>query len=129
MERLKSFQALQPTDFLEDLARSWKRSDVELGFKRCTPLLIVLDRLSTPLIGINNRDLRTFDTRLGTTLDLLPRVPSGRIVVTESGIGAPADVRTLLERGVSAYLVGSAFMSAEEPGKELERVFSGAWRG
>lgn len=86
-------------------------------------------QLQTALVGINNRDLRTFRTRLETTLELLERVPEGRIVVTESGIGAPGDVKPLLARGVSAYLVGSAFMSAAEPGEELERVFSEAWEG
>jgi indole-3-glycerol phosphate synthase len=86
-------------------------------------------QLQTALVGINNRDLRTFQTRLETTLELLPRVPEGKLVVTESGIGSPADVKPLLEHGVSAYLVGSAFMSAAEPGEELERVFSEAWEG
>ena len=83
-------------------------------------------RLSTPLIGINNRDLRTFGIRLETTLELLDRIPAGRIVVTESGISAPDDVRRLREARVGAYLVGSAFMSAEDPGKELSRLFSAA---
>jgi indole-3-glycerol phosphate synthase len=82
-------------------------------------------QLQTALVGINNRDLRTFTTRLETTLDLLPAVPAGRIVVTESGIATSDHVRTLKERGVSAYLVGSAFMSAEDPGKELSKLFSG----
>jgi len=79
---------------------------------------------ASPLIGINNRDLRTFETRLETTLSLLPRVPKDRLLVTESGIAAPIDVQRLRAFGVSAYLVGSAFMSAPEPGEELSRVFS-----
>lgn len=83
-------------------------------------------RLSTPLIGINNRDLRTFGIRLETTLELLDRVPAGRIVVTESGIAAPEDVRRLREARVGAYLVGGAFMAAEDPGRELSRLFQGA---
>jgi len=83
-------------------------------------------RLSTPLIGINNRDLRTFGIRIETTLELLDRVPAGRIVVTESGIAAPEDVRLLREARVGAYLVGGAFMSAEDPGRELARLFQGA---
>jgi indole-3-glycerol phosphate synthase len=82
----------------------------------------------TPLVGINNRDLKTFVTRLETTLELLAGVPPGRLVVTESGIGAPEDVARLRRGGVSAYLVGSAFMSAADPGKELARVFEGALR-
>jgi indole-3-glycerol phosphate synthase len=80
----------------------------------------------TPLIGINNRDLRTFVTRLETTLDLLGQVPAGKRVVTESGIADPSDVARMRNAGVSAYLVGSAFMSAPDPGKELARVFAGA---
>jgi len=88
-----------------------------------------LDRalsLDTPLIGINNRDLRTFETRLETTLDLRKRVPPDRILVTESGISHPADVERLWEAGVSAYLVGGALMASEDPGKALNRLFFGA---
>jgi indole-3-glycerol phosphate synthase len=88
-----------------------------------------LDRaltLSSPLIGINNRDLRTFETRLETTLGLVSRVPQDRLLVTESGIAQPSDVARLEGAGVSAYLVGSAFMGATDPGKELARVFSRA---
>ncbi len=85
--------------------------------------------LKTDLIGINNRDLRTLQTRLETTLDLADRVPPGRILVTESGISAPEDVRRLQNAKVSAYLVGSAFMAADEPGKELERVFFAGSKG
>ena len=83
-------------------------------------------RLDTPLIGINNRDLRTFETRLETTLDLRKEVPGDRILVTESGIAHPADVKRLRDAGVSAYLVGSAFMASEDPGKALNRLFFGA---
>ena len=82
-------------------------------------------RLRTPLIGINNRNLRTFETRLETTLDLVDRVPPDRLLITESGIAKPADVARLKLANVSAYLVGSAFMAAEEPGNELSRLFSG----
>ena len=81
-------------------------------------------RLSTPLIGINNRDLRSFETRLETTLDLLPRVPAGRMVVTESGISTPADVARLRRGGVEAFLVGEAFMRAADPGKALQALFA-----
>ena len=82
-------------------------------------------RLHSTLIGINNRDLRTFDTRLETTLALVDRVPADRLLITESGIAQPEDVARLRGRKVSAYLVGSAFMAAEDPGKELSRLFSG----
>jgi len=79
---------------------------------------------NTPLIGINNRNLRTFETRLETTLGLLDRIPVNRLLITESGIHAPEDVARLLSAGVSAYLVGSAFMAANDPGLELKRIFS-----
>jgi len=82
-------------------------------------------RLRSPLIGINNRNLRTFETRLETTLDLVDRLPADRLLITESGIAQPADVARLRAANVSAYLVGSAFMAADEPGKELSRLFSG----
>jgi indole-3-glycerol phosphate synthase len=74
-------------------------------------------------MGINNRDLRTFETRLETTLDLKDRVPADRLLITESGISTPDDVRRLSAAGVGAYLVGGAFMSAAEPGEELRRLF------
>ncbi len=86
-----------------------------------------LDRaleLATPLIGINNRDLRSFETSLATTLALSPHVPAQRIVVTESGIVAPEHVARLRQAGVHAFLVGEAFMRAQDPGKELERMFN-----
>lgn len=80
-------------------------------------------QLQTPLIGINNRDLRSFVTRLETTLDLLPNIGSERIAVTESGILAPADVARMRAAGVNAFLVGEAFMRAADPGAELARLF------
>jgi indole-3-glycerol phosphate synthase len=79
--------------------------------------------LETPLLGINNRNLRTFETRLETTLELLARVPAGKIVVTESGILAPADVARMRARSVNAFLVGEAFMRAPDPGTQLARLF------
>jgi len=81
-------------------------------------------QLTTPLIGINNRNLRTFETRLETTLDLLPKIPAERIVVTESGIHKPEDVALMRGHAVNAFLVGEAFMRAEDPGAELARLFS-----
>jgi len=81
-------------------------------------------RLSTPLVGINNRNLRTFETTLDTTLSLLPRIPGDRIVVTESGILAPADVARMRRANVNAFLVGEAFMRAPDPGSELARLFA-----
>ena len=76
-----------------------------------------------PLVGINNRNLRTFETSLDTTLRLRERVDDGRTVVTESGIHAPADVARLRDAGVNAFLVGEAFMRAPDPGAELARLF------
>src|SRR5215813_6607015 len=81
-------------------------------------------QLRTSLLGINNRDLHTFDTRLSTTLSLLPHIPTDRLVITESGIASPADVKLMRENGVQAFLVGEAFMRAPDPGVELARLFS-----
>ncbi|MDR1228105.1 MAG: indole-3-glycerol phosphate synthase TrpC [Azoarcus sp.] len=80
-------------------------------------------RLRTPLVGINNRDLRTFEVSLANTLDLLPQVPEDRLVIAESGILTREDVETLRAAGVHAFLVGEAFMRAEEPGKALAELF------
>jgi indole-3-glycerol phosphate synthase len=81
--------------------------------------------LRTPLLGINNRDLRTFETRLETTLELLARVPAGKIVVTESGIAALADVGRMRAAGVQSFLVGETFMRAPDPGDALASLFFG----
>jgi indole-3-glycerol phosphate synthase len=81
-------------------------------------------RLQTRLVGINNRNLRTFETRLETTLGLLPTLPSDRLVITESGILAPADVQRMRAAGVNAFLVGEAFMRAADPGQALSDLFS-----
>jgi indole-3-glycerol phosphate synthase len=80
-------------------------------------------RLATPLVGINNRNLRSFEVALQTTLDLLPRVPADRLLVTESGILAQPDVRRMREAGVHAFLVGEAFMRADDPGAALAELF------
>jgi len=80
-------------------------------------------QLATPLIGINNRNLRTFDVNLQTTLDLLPQIGAERIVVTESGIFTADDVKRMRDHQVHAFLVGEAFMRAADPGAELARVF------
>lgn len=80
-------------------------------------------KLRTPLVGINNRNLRTFETSLDTTIGLLPRIPADKLVVTESGIMVPDDVKRMREANVHAFLVGEAFMRAPDPGVELERLF------
>jgi indole-3-glycerol phosphate synthase len=82
-------------------------------------------RLSTPLVGINNRDLRTFEVSLETTLRMLPELPADRIVVCESGILAPIDVQRMRAAGVHAFLVGEAFMRADDPGAALAALVRG----
>jgi indole-3-glycerol phosphate synthase len=85
-----------------------------------------LDRaleLTTPLIGINNRDLHSFETNLRTTLDLLPNIPDDRLVITESGIHTPQDVALMRDAKISAFLVGEAFMRVKEPGEKLRELF------
>jgi indole-3-glycerol phosphate synthase len=79
--------------------------------------------LSTPLLGINNRDLRSFETRLERTIELLPRVPPQRLVVSESGIATREDVQRLWTGGVRAFLVGEAFMRSPDPGISLKSLF------
>ena len=79
--------------------------------------------IGATLIGINNRNLRTFETRLDTTLNLLPRIPADRTIVTESGIHTPADVALMRAHGVHAFLVGEAFMRAPDPGAKLAELF------
>jgi len=83
-------------------------------------------KLKTPLIGINNRNLRTFETKLDTTLQLLKQIPSGRLVITESGILKPQDVSLMRRNKVNCFLVGEAFMRAPLPGEALQRLFSTA---
>jgi len=80
-------------------------------------------QLETPLIGINNRNLRSFEVSLQTTLDLLSRIPEGRIVVTESGILTTSDVDLMRQNGVDAFLVGEAFMRQPSPGAALHSLF------
>lgn len=83
---------------------------------RCLPL-------EADLVGINNRNLRNFKTSLNTTLDMLSKIPEGRIVVTESGIHSIEDVQLMRDHQVNAFLVGEAFMRADEPGDELKKLF------
>jgi indole-3-glycerol phosphate synthase len=88
------------------------RAELERGLK-----------LKTPLVGINNRNLRTFEVSLATTLDLLKDLPADRLPVTESGIASKADVKTMRDAGVHAFLVGEAFMRADDPGAALAALF------
>ncbi|NOR80898.1 MAG: indole-3-glycerol-phosphate synthase TrpC, partial [Methyloprofundus sp.] len=80
--------------------------------------------LDTPLMGINNRDLRSFETSLQTTIDLKVMVPDERLVITESGIHTPEDVQLMLQNGVYTFLVGEAFMRAEHPGAKMRELFA-----
>lgn len=82
-------------------------------------------KINLPLIGINNRNLHSFEVSLQTTLDLLPAIPDQRIVVTESGILVPEDVKLMRNHGVNTFLVGEAFMRADNPGEKLQDLFSG----
>ncbi len=86
-----------------------------------------LDRallLKTPLLGINNRNLKTFEVTLDTTIGLLPAVPADRVLITESGIATPSDVQRMRQAKVHAFLVGEAFMRAEDPGQALADLFA-----
>ena len=79
--------------------------------------------LKTSLLGVNNRNLKTFDVSLQTTLGLLEQIPAGKRVVTESGILSRDDVQLMREHGIDAFLVGEAFMRAEDPGTALRQLF------
>ena len=79
--------------------------------------------LGADLVGINNRNLRTFETSLNTTIDLLSQIPKNRIVVTESGIHSVDNIKLMRDHQVNAFLVGEAFMRADEPGTELKKLF------
>jgi indole-3-glycerol phosphate synthase len=81
-------------------------------------------KLKTRLVGINNRNLKTFEVSLQTTLDMLPDVPADRLLVTESGIQTPEDVRRMRDAKVNVFLVGEAFMRASEPGLALSKLFA-----
>ena len=81
-------------------------------------------QMKTSLLGINNRNLRTFETSLQNTIDLLPRIPAGKRVITESGILRPEDVQQMRQHDVHAFLVGEAFMRAADPGEELARLIA-----
>jgi indole-3-glycerol phosphate synthase len=113
LEQMKEFEVLAQSLGLAVLVEVHDGNELDAALQ-----------LDTPLIGINNRNLRTFETSLATTLDLLPRIPPGRIVVTESGILRPEDVALMRTGGVNAFLVGEALMRAGDPGMELARLFA-----
>lgn len=111
--RLTEFSALARDLGMDTLIEAHDAHELERALKT-----------SAPLIGINNRDLCTFEASLDTTLSLCKRVPTDRLLVTESGIHTPADVARMRAAGVQAFLVGEAFMRAEDPGAELARLFA-----
>jgi indole-3-glycerol phosphate synthase len=106
---------------LNDFARQWGL-DVLIEVHNREELLRTLP-LGNTLIGINNRDLNTFEVSLDTTFNLLPLIPEDRIVVTESAIHSSADIAAMRAKGVNAFLVGETFMRAEQPGEKLRELF------
>lgn len=108
-------------NLLYDVARDLDM-DVLIEVHDADELAIALP-LGADLIGINNRNLRTFETSLNTTLDLLEMIPDDRIVVTESGIHTAADIELMRKHDVNSFLVGEAFMRAEDPGQQLRTLF------
>lgn len=113
LAQMQEFEALAHSLGMAVLVEVHDSAELELALQ-----------LTTPLIGINNRNLRTFAVSLQTTLDLLPRIPSTRIVVTESGILQTHDVQHMRQHQVQTFLVGEALMRAPEPGVELARLFA-----
>ena len=111
--QMKSLEALAMSLDMAVLVEVHDKAELERALK-----------LKTPLVGINNRNLKTFEVSLDTTLGMLGQVPADRMLVTESGIAAPADVKRMRDAGVNAFLVGEAFMRADEPGLALAQLFA-----
>jgi indole-3-glycerol phosphate synthase len=109
---MAELEAIARSLYMAVLVEVHDRAELERGLK-----------LKTPLVGINNRNLRTFEVSLTTTLDLLKELPADRLPVTESGIASKADVKTMRDAGVHAFLVGEAFMRANDPGAALAALF------
>jgi len=116
--------ALEPTQMKElELCATENHLDVLVEVHDALELEAALE-LKTPLLGINNRNLKTFEVSLQTTLDLLSSIPKEKLVITESGILQAADVKTMRDAGVNAFLIGEAFMRATNPGKALAELFA-----
>lgn len=111
--QMKSLEALAMSLDMAVLVEVHDRAELERALK-----------LRTPLLGINNRNLKTFEVTLETTLEMLKDVPADRLLITESGVSTVADVRRLREAGVQAFLVGEAFIRADDPGLALAQLFS-----
>ncbi|MFW7343260.1 indole-3-glycerol phosphate synthase TrpC [Pollutimonas sp. H1-120] len=114
-QQLREFEGIATELGMDVLVEVHDRAELDIALE-----------LNTPLIGINNRNLRSFETSLQTTLDLLPAIPEGKRVVTESGILTPQDVKQMRDHQVQAFLVGEAFMRAPEPGAALHDLFFNA---
>ena len=112
LSQLKEFEALALELGMDVLVEVHDRSELDTALE-----------LQTTLLGINNRNLRTFETSLQNTIDLLPLIPEGKRVITESAILAPEDVKLMRDHGVHAFLVGEAFMRADDPGAALQELF------
>ncbi len=110
---MRDFEAIAGSLGMAVLVEVHNRQELDLALQ-----------LATPLLGINNRNLRSFDVSLQTTLELLPYIPAARIVVTESGILTTGDVQLMRDNGVNAFLVGEACMRAVDPGEALAELFS-----
>ena len=114
LDEMKALEALAHTLGMAVLVEVHDAAELDLALQ-----------LKTPLLGINNRNLRTFETSLENTIVLLPRIPQDKLVVTESGILGSDDVKRMRSHHVNAFLVGEAFMKAPSPGAELQRLFAG----
>ncbi|MGB6977178.1 MAG: indole-3-glycerol phosphate synthase TrpC [Gammaproteobacteria bacterium] len=110
-QQLQEFSQLAQTLKLDVLVEIHEADELQRALK-----------LSVPLLGINNRNLRTFETHLNTTLDLLPHIPADRIVVTESGINTAADIKLMRQQGVEVFLIGESLIRAERPGEKLAEL-------
>jgi indole-3-glycerol phosphate synthase len=114
-QQLREFEGVATELGMDVLVEVHDRAELDIALE-----------LNTPLLGINNRNLRSFETSLQTTLDLLPRIPEGKRIITESGILTPDDVKLMRDHQVDAFLVGEAFMRAPEPGVALQELFFSA---
>ncbi len=114
-QQLREFEAVAKELGMDVLVEVHDRAELDVALQ-----------MDTSLLGINNRNLRSFDTSLNNTLDLLDAIPEGKRVITESGILEPADVKLMRDNGVQAFLVGEAFMRAPDPGVALQQLFFSA---